>query len=600
MSSNTNHDSSLTVSKEERDLLANVARSRQTDGLAMFRALVPGEAGVPENAPNQAELISEQATETLYRGGNRAGKSIVGAVRMASVMRDRPFIDVLGRQHHVRATYQRGRPLIIWIIGLQLNHIGQTIHRLLFRPGLYKVIEDQETGLLRPFREWDEADRNRKEESKESPPLVPMSEVEDIAWSKKASHEFDAVFMKNGTEVYAFASTADVKQGDPVDWIWIDERIAFPGHYGEWRARLIDKRGKMYWTSRPWAGNTAMMDLTRKAERQQEEVEDGVRSPDDVHVVEHRLRTSNNPTLDKQSMKEFSESLSEEELAIRDDGEYEIGAALIYPHFNKVACSAIVREAELEDRISKILRRSNGIPPADWTHEIILDPGTYKPGVLFGAVPPPELWRDSGERPVAVIYDEIYAIGMKFSAKVLAKHVKQMTPSDRRYRRFIIDDRAGRQTPMGFEGTVAQNYWKEMQAAQVPGSDEGFWVAGSDNFKSRKMIVDQYLTSRSDGLPSLRIVIERCPLLCRQMAENHYMIDQNGFVNDEKPAPKQKDDLREGVEYWLSRSPSYMKPLSSAITGGAWERYKKAVTDLFGPQPENKPEEDTVNIGGAG
>lgn len=581
----------------QREIIQAAARQRERDGLAMFRALTPGQYDVPIDAPDQVELISCQATETLFRGGNRAGKSTVGAVRCACAARDIPFKDWGGNEYHVRPDYQRGQNLDMWIIGLQLNHIGQTIHRLLFRAGLYKIIKDLDTGLFRPFREWDEADRARRNECKPSPPLIPESAIKEWSWSRAAAREFDACHLWNGTSIYAFASTSDVKQGDPIDWIWIDERIAIPSHYDEWRARLIDKRGKMYWTSKPFAGNQAMMNLTEKAERQQTEVEEGTRSPDNVHVKEFRLRTSSNPALDAGSVAEFRESLSADALAVRDAGEYEIGNALIYPFFNAHAHSAIPNDRDFYDDIAQILRDNNGVPPNDWCHEIVLDPGSYKPAVLFGAIPPPELWPN--KNAIAIAYDEIFGLGKKLDAQKIALMIKERTPAGRMYQRFIIDNHAARQTPMGFTGTVGQNYWKYIVSENIPRAQSAhFFIPGSDNIESRKQVVDQWLSLQDDGRPRIRIVTQNCPNLVWQMTNNYYRIDSMGNVDDTRAAPKQKDDVRNCLEYWLSRNPDYVAPPAALQSSTSrWDSHQQMINQYFnnGRQPQGS----TIQIGGA-
>ena len=61
-------------------------------------------------------------------------------MKFAAIARDKPVYTLEGKQLDLRRPWQKGRPLCMWVIGYQLHHIGQTIHRLLFRPGLYKII----------------------------------------------------------------------------------------------------------------------------------------------------------------------------------------------------------------------------------------------------------------------------------------------------------------------------------------------------------------------------------------------------------------------------------------------------------------------------
>lgn len=582
-----------------KSAVAEMLRRRQTDGLALFRALVPEYPGIPDTTPDQRELIGTDATEALYRGGNRSGKSIVSAVRMASILRDMPVKTLMGDDIVCRRQHQRDRPLTVWIVGLQLNHIGQTIYRLLFEPGLYKVIVDLDTGLLRPYREWDPADKERSSEVKDSPPLIPMSEVkpDGWAWEEKASNQFTQFEMMNGTKVFAFASTAAAKEGDPVDVIWIDEKIANSRHYGEWRARLIDRDGFMFWSTKPNAGTLAMLELSDRANEQKEEVENGER--DKADIIEYRLQTSNNPTLNQSSVGKFRDSLSADELAMRDKGEYELENALIYPYFDSELCRAIARDPDQDDEIAMILRDNNGVPPSSWCHEFIIDPGTIKPAALLGAIPPPELW--GCDDPVIVVYDEIYR--GRLDAVEMAKALKELTPDDRVYQRMVIDGQAGKQQQMSYSKTVAENYSDEFRKVEVNVVQEGthgLFIVGDPNFTARRSLLNrEYLTLQDNGRVRLRIVTDRCRNLIWQMTNNHLSIDPQGFVDDSRPAKRQKDDVRDCLEYWCSRRPRFVAPpvVSRSSKLDPYQEMMQHVNARF--KSRRKESSPYISLGGA-
>ena len=98
----------------------------------------------------QQQIFESKASELLVFGGKRAGKSVGVSAAFAS--------RVLG----MPVTFQDGTvyppnfpaptpdyPRIYWIIGWDTKHIGQTIYRLLFKPGqggTYRVIPDEKTG----------------------------------------------------------------------------------------------------------------------------------------------------------------------------------------------------------------------------------------------------------------------------------------------------------------------------------------------------------------------------------------------------------------------------------------------------------------------
>lgn len=498
------------------------------DALRLFRPL-----------PSQSEFFRTASSEVLVRGGNRSGKSTVAAMKFAAIARDMPIILPYGEISQ-RLPYQKDRPLLMWVIGYQLNHVGATIHRLLFRPGLYKIIRDGKTGEWRSWNPWNPEDLERELECKPSPPLIPASEIENWAWEKRAENQFTLCRLKNGTEIQAYPSTGEPKAGDPVDIIWIDEAIKYPAHVAEWQARLSDRKGRLFWSSWPKASNRALVDMTKRAEKQKDLGED-------ADVREFVFRFSDNPFIDKNEKRKRLEGWSEDERRTRDSGEYITDNFLVYPGFNRNLHAAITHDA---DPLTQILR-SNGLrPPLDWTRELILDPGTSKPGVLFGAIPPPEL----GD--YRVIYDEIYI--QRLDAAALAKLVYQKARGQY-FERFIIDVRAARQMPMGFGVTVGSHYSAEFEKLGLRCVQTGSqFTPGSDDVLGRIGAVQEWMNVRRDGTPKLRIVTEVCGNLVEQI-ENYVKAMEGELVGD-KPARGQKDDLVNCLEYWASREPIYVEP----------------------------------------
>lgn len=564
--------------RDDHLLAAQELAARQNDGLEMFRAISPE---IAPGYPDQVGFFKCDATEILARGGNRSSKTTSCAVRCAAVARDKDIVMWNGERVPGRLPHQKGRPLTIWLIGLQLNHIGHTMHRVLFRPGLYKIILDKETYKWRAFRPWDEEDQKRAHECKPSFPLIPPSEIEEWSWEKKAENQFNLCKLKNGTEIYAYASTADVKQGDPVDYIWIDERIAIVEHYPEWLMRLPDRKGRIVWSSLSRRENTAMMDLTERAERQKEEFELGLR--DKVEVVEYKFTFSGNPFIDDEEKEKKREQLGEAELKNRDEGEYLTDNILIYPFFDKRLHAALPPDKEMDDAIAKAIRANGGRAPREWTHELILDPGTAKPAVLMCAVPPLGV---SGGEPAYVVYDELYI--PRLPAERLAKMVRERTQPGVQYYRFIIDGQAARQKPMGFAKTIGENYAEAFEKAGVLCHQTGSWFTpGDPDFPSRSMIVTNWLQPRNDGKPSLRVVIENCPNLVWQLS-NNYLEFKGDFVGG-KPAPRQKDDLRVCLEYWASRHPKYVTYERKDSRPTVYERDQAVLNMLFNRSGE-KPD----------
>lgn len=565
------------ITNQEQRAASELTR-RRNDGLELFRAM-----------PSQMPVVLSTASELGVWGGNRSGKSTISALKFAAVARDKPLYGPDGTAYEQRLPHQKGRKLIMWVVGLQLNHIGQTIHRLLFRPGLYKMVRDVQTRRWRAYNPEVDGDV----ETKPSFPLIPQSEVKAVSWANKAGKQFEMIELEHAT-IYAFASTADVKQGDPIDYIWIDERIQFSSHYPEWQARLSDVKGRIVWSSMPRADNGAMLRLNHRAQEQAEELADGHRDHVDVEVV--RLQFSANPHIDDEEKRKRLEGWTEDERKQRDLGLFLTDNIKIFPTFDRDFHRAVYRDPAEDDAISRILRERNGEPPVDWTREMILDPGTAKPAVLFGAVPPPELW--SGGVPYFIVYREIYQ--PRTDASKLAELMKQAA-AGYVFRRFIIDQQAARQTPMGFSGTVGDNYSHFLREQNLRSEETQFgFIPGDPNIEARWQLVERALAVRTCGKPQLRIVVENCPKLVWQLENNVKAVQKDPIsgvdVILERAAKGQQDDLRNCCEYWLSRAPIYVPPseMSHAMAGPGMRAYQ-SINRMFGG--DRKSSDRSVHCG---
>ena len=97
-------------------------------------------------------MEKNEILEVLLAGGNRSGKSVCASVAMASILLNKPVTFRDGSKHYMRPKRWRSEPMKIWLVGMNWDHIGKTFHRLLFKPGLFRVIRDQQTGK---WRSWD-------------------------------------------------------------------------------------------------------------------------------------------------------------------------------------------------------------------------------------------------------------------------------------------------------------------------------------------------------------------------------------------------------------------------------------------------------------
>lgn len=569
----------LTISERAEKAAASLA-AQYRDGLRMFRAVqpLPGK----ETWPNQVGLFDSTATEILLGDGNRSSKSMCAAALFAAIFRDVPVTTWDGRQINCRMKHQRSRPLTMWVVGLQLNHIGQTIYRLLFEPGAYKIIQDKKTGIWRAWMPWYGDDADRWDDTRPSYPLIPESEIEGFDWESQSGKEFKVCTHRNGSRIFAYASSAEVKMGDPVDFIWIDEKMWFDGHYAEYRMRLIDRMGRMLWSTMPRPESEAWRRVKEVAEMQFEQVGRSERKEEDRHVQYFRFTMSGNPFHSAKAKAQVQDStLDKDDLALRDAGEDITGRFLCYPHYDEILHSVEGHD----DSLHEALRKSAFTPPASWTHELILDPGSSRgTAVLLAAVPPRDLW-GAVDRPYYVPYKELYELGT--DADKVAERVREFSELNGiTFRRFIIDGQAGRQTALSFGIKVGDNIsraFRERGLLCTETADR--FTPGSPDFAVRSEVINRWLSTSPTGIPRLRIVRKACPNLCRQMAGNMRVV--TGVIVQNKEA-RQINDMRHTLEYWASRNPQYHDPVAEQRESNMVKAIDDRVRTVFGKPAADK------------
>jgi len=546
------------------DLAAESAR-RATEGLRIFRPL-----------PYQMPFFLSTASEYLVRGGNRSGKTYCVAAEVASAATGIPITGPDDKPLPFK--YPTDRPLLIWLIGYGETHIGDTFHRMLFRRNPeFKMIRDRETNRWRAFRPWEEEDAARVKEARMTPPMIParmLASKEPWAWKDKAKRHFTICRLSNGTELHAFTSKGEPKMGDPVDLIWVDERIMFSRHYAEWQARISDRKGRIIWSSWPGYGNAALIDLIRRAKREKKR-----EKPD---VEEIRFRFSDNPFIDAEEKAKRIRGWSPDERMSRDEGQLIEGRGRVYPSFSQLVHSTPCEDKAMDDKVDEILRKTNGVPPHTWRRDLILDPGHAYPGVLFCAIPPPK-FGDCG-----VVYDEVFL--PQSDAEMLAAACSSKMQGVA-FESFWIDAHASAQTPMGFSKTVMEQYSnafaRHRLSSRMTGSN---FQWGSDDIEAGLGLVRAKLMVRPNGRPWLRVVASACPNFVQQMELYEKAKDAHGYIID-KPAPRQVDPLCDCVRYWVSSDPQYVIPDRPAPPPGV------AYTVFHEEWKKKDPEDSSMSVG---
>jgi hypothetical protein len=517
-----------------RDLLPDIQRERvrrEKEALRLFRARA-----------NQVPFFESTAREKLSGGGNQSGKSTVCAAEVASACLRMPILgpdgEPLANFRLSRNDPNRNRPLLIWCIGLGEDHLADTIYGKLFKPGMFQVIRDEETGQLRSWRGYEcPIDGPRFADTEPSPPLIDASHVKTWGWNRRSINLLDKVVFNNGTELRFFTSRGDVKQGDQVDLIWIDEDIERPEHMQEWQARLARWSGYLIWSSWPRTANPALMKIKERADDQ------ATRPAAERNVDYFRYKFSDNPYLPPESKRITLEGWAAEGpevLRARDLGEFVTDTILMYPHYSEyVHGMKSPKDGPVTDLESDLYYTGYQIPN-DWTRYIAIDPGHSYFAASFWAVPPPSKYGDH-----LVLYDELYmrmATARQVAEALAAKTRGQVI------QRWIMDHRYGRQSAAGTGKTFRQIYSEEFERFGVRSAVSGSTPEySSSDIQAGCLAVRQMMAMRPDGTTKLKVVVQAVPNWHSELKLYKKAVTRDN-VKDE-PASGQRDHLMDTTRY---------------------------------------------------
>lgn len=465
----------------------------------------------------------------------------------------------------------RNRPLLIWIIGLGEDHLAQTIYAKLFKPGLFSVVRDPETGVMRKWNGYDDPiDAELADKIEPAPPLIQPAHVKQYGWNKKTINLLDKVTLKNDTEICLFTSKGDVKQGDQVDLIWIDEDIEYPDHVVEWQARLTRWQGYLTWSSWPRTTNAALLNMRERARQQELEK----RSNPTVSYFQFRFST--NPYLppeEKQKTLEDWAAEGPDVLRARDLGEFVTDSVLMYPAFDvrthgiKEADDPLITPMEME-------LRSNGLtPPQDWARFVTIDPGHSVTSIGFWAVPPPTLgdW--------LVRYDELYLRlhDAKQVSRALLNKVQGIP-----IMRIVMDRHFGQATQHSVGIDYREIYTKNFRDLRIASQRSGFIPEFSRQLDVASGIlqVREHMSIRADGTPKLKIVPERCKNFLNEIRSYRKTIRKEAA--EEKPASGQMDHAMDEMRYACTSGFQWEAPprWHGIKTSPAYQQFQR----LFGHQ----------------
>ena len=526
-----------TKTDEQLQQALHATLGREKEALRLFRPM-----------PHQIPFLKSKARIRILRGGNRSGKSLTSFADSASCCTGQPIW--ISDTESLPMNYPTHRPRTIYFIGKGVDHIGQTIHRMLFTEdnGL-RIIRDEHT---RAWRAWNpnlEYDAAYKEKCRYADPFIPPRFIKHngFGWEDKRLNVFSQVELRDGTKIFAFTSGGDAKQGDAVDLIHIDEDISDESHVAEHLMRISDRGGKLQWSAYPHSSNAALRDLVTLCE-------DEAGKPNPI-AEEFVLRFDQNEFIDKNIRDQQLQMLlhsGDATYRARNLGEFTFDTSLVYPSFNAKIHTALISDEKHRDEIDRILRERGGEPPDDWTRYFLLDPGHSVCAGLFLAVPPPEL----GDYVIA--YDEIYQRQSDATKMAEACSLKMAGHS---FEDFIMDYHGGRQTPMGMSKTVMMIYRDAFQAfglrCTVRGSN---FMWSDDNVTAGIERVRGWLSLQQNNLPKLRLYLSRTPHSQKEFGLYSMRI-RGGDICDE-PVP-QNGHLMDLYRYGASANLKHMPPRRS-------------------------------------
>lgn len=498
---------------EQRKLYRSMKNllDRIGETLAMYIAL-----------PAVEPLHASNAQWRIADGANQTTKTSFGAIETA---RCACWCDPYDK-------YKK-EPGRIQIVGLTERHLANPLYAKLFKPGAFSQIRDEHTKLWRIIR-WKEGDPTTldpydeayREKWKDTPPIIPERMVKTTAWCSKAKEVPAKVRLINGMDLEFVSSEAPEHQG--TQWVlgWFDEQLKREAHLTEFARGAMRFNAKAIWSATPQTMNAKLLDLRERFEAGDEE------------VMAVRLFPEDNPFISKEAQEQFVKFLSDEEIAIRRQGQYAINARKIYQFQGQTTHGYEPREI-----------------PKNWARYCSLDPARRNAGTVFAAVPP-----DESHVYIYDAFETTFTDNYGWAGQV-AERMDGV-----RFQAFIIDKRCGRQTNPGNDITVAEKYFEALEERGVApiqhGPLKGFFP-GSDDVRAREETLKSWLVVRSSGpfagTAKLLVARGRCLILDRQLklsrTEEH----------DPTKRYKQTEDVLDALEYLAAFNPRYMRPETIAV-----------------------------------
>ena len=479
----------------------------QTEALRVFVPL-----------PAQRRVVKTKAKRLVIRGGNRSGKTLSGAWKLA----DRVCEESPGGA--------RGCALVV---SLDLSLLAKNCYEKLFEKGAFLVCKDcsMPCSTCRCGQGFDGR-------SVPAPPLIPRRLVKRIVWLDKARRIPDRVYLWTGWQIdfRSCESGREKFQGTAYGKVWVDEEGGSDeGVMNEIERGLIETDGALWWTATPLAAGVKLLEMSEKAHEEAAvratRIDAGEELAGDPRYEEIVLRTDDNTSLPKDAVAEFFAGMSEEEEKVRRGGEFLVTQGLVFREWDKTV--HVVEPYRI---------------PQDWTVYDVLDPGHANAfGVLFLAVKPDGDW---------VAFDEIYEARTDIPELVALWRGKLSGKSwglggEAHWAQRSVIDPASKQVHAGMKlNSVRKQLTRAREKAQFRSFDGGFQMYCAPNammagiFAVKALLNVRNQFDKGDprnGTPRLT-VFNTCHHFQREIRRYRYPRAPEGKSVNEVQGPIRKDD----------------------------------------------------------
>lgn len=491
----------------------------RTEALRLYRPL-----------PHLAAFHASTARWRIIDGSNRSSKTLSCGVEFS-----RAFC---GCDPYDKYPPRGGNALVI---GLDLDQVVM-LWRKIGEPGAFKIIPDEQTGLLRAVRpdpnnplRLDPYDDAYRELWRDAPPLIPPRMIQGrVAWEDYGKRV--PRYVRSVTGAQALFRSADGKppQGGHYNWAWVDEQIDKDDFIAELIRGLValdeppQWLPKAFWSATAQVTNPTLTDFRRQAEQGSQQ------------FASFQATIDDNPYVIAEEKQVFWDTLPEDERATRYHGIPAIAGRRCYPNFDPQGIHGYEPKPI----------------PADWCRYLWVDPGTRLCATLLLAVDPEEkhVWVYDG-------FDGRVEDARDWGRQVcdrLGGHQLQAAG---------IDRRAGRQNSFSAGMNTAQRYWEALQGAGVKpqqvGPLNGF-LPGSDDVQAREEALRSWLAIRRTGpfkdLPKLLIARGVLPKLERQI--RNACVDVSRKTGKETRQKDHAKDYLDDLEYAAQYGANYYQPES--------------------------------------